>query len=273
MVEINNTELACMHSKIKIETEEVDTKCMMCGSSILEGIKIKKILGSNFTNLDICKDLNSIYMCKYCAHSIKDDTFRKKNLLISKKDKIILTKNDLEHYIFNLEEHVEGEFIFCVTQSFKKHNVIRATVNLDPNYYKIRLEEDEFIIDVNKHKELYKRLNAMYLFFTKDELEYLQFKDISMLDYVANNSIKEFRYNVDLFKKYKGTSIYKFLIFILNSELRNVIVKERIDKQKELLKIEKAKEKERLKKEKELLKELKSKKEKEVEKCKQITMF
>lgn len=277
---MKNTEIACLHLEVDIITEPIECICMMCGSEVFGGIKSKKILGSNFTNTDICADLNSPYLCKYCAYSLKYDVFRKKNLLISEKGQVILTKNDLENYIFELDKHVEGEFIFCVTQSFKKHNVIRAKVNIDPSYYFIRLEEEEFIINVSEHKEVYKVLNDMYLFFTKDELESLHFKDISMVDFVKHNNSSILRKNIELLKKHKGTSVYNFLIFILNSERRNEVVKERIDKQKELLKIEKQKEKERLKLEKELLKEKKSKepkktkkpkKEKETEECKQIT--
>lgn len=140
----------------------------------------------------------------------------------------MLKKNDLEHYLFNLDKYIKGEFIVCITQSFKKHNVIRAKVNTNPNSFYIRQEDDEYLFNATELKDVYKKLNEAYLYFSKEELETGNYKIISIEQF----GLEKFIEYEDILSKYRGSSQFSILVYILNSEKRNEIIKERLKKEK-----------------------------------------
>lgn len=72
----------------------------------------------------------------------------------------LLKKNDLEEYIFNLEKYVTGEFVICLTRSFKKHGSYRATVNTSTDVFFIREEDSEYIFDKKQMKDIYDKQSS-----------------------------------------------------------------------------------------------------------------
>ena len=237
-----STEIICEAlNETNKEFEEIDRDtCFLCGKEITKGVKVKKILSSNFTNFDICNNIQKEYICNECAYCIKNADLRKFNIIASKDNIYLLKKNDLEGYLFNLYRYIEGEFIVCITQSFKKHNVIRAKVNTNPNIFYIRQEADEYSFNATELKEVYKKLNEAYLYFSKEELETGDYKIISIEQFGLENFLEY----EEVFKKYRGSSQFSLLIYIMNSERRNDIIKERLKKEKEeKAKLKKKKEK------------------------------
>lgn len=228
---MTNCEIICNSLSFDLDNLEKIKKdnCFLCGKEITEGVKKKTVLSGNFTNFDICKNLEGEYFCKECCYCIKNADLRKNNIIACKNKLYLLKKNDLENYLFNLDKFVEGEFIVCVTQSFKKHNVIRAKVNTSTSKFYIRMEDDEFLFNVPVSKEVYDKLNEAYLFFTKEELESGDYKIYN----IEKFGLSKFYKCEEIFKKYRGTSQFSFLIYILNSERRNEILKERLAIEKE----------------------------------------
>lgn len=238
-----NTEIiyTAMKASFEDNLEIVDSCCLMCGKEIKAGIKVKKVLSGNFTNLSECKDLKSEYVCKECTFCLKNADLRKNNIICDKEHMYLLKKNELENYLFNLEKYLtEKEFLVAVTTSFKKHNTFRCKVNSDYKKFYIREEDKEYLFDVKKMKYLYKLLNKAYLYFSKEEIKSGQYNLISLEQF----GIEKFNKYETEFKKYRGSHQFNFLIYILNSEKRNEYVQAKIKAEKEEKSILKVLEKE-----------------------------
>lgn len=228
---MTNTELIYKALKYPIinDLEITDTECFVCGREIKEGVKVKKILSGNFTNFDVCKSIRSTHCCKECAYCLKDANLRKNNIVADEENIFLLKKNDLEEYLFNLGKYVKGDFIVCITNSFKKHNSFRAKVNQDATKFYIRQEDKEFIFDVGKMKPIYEKLNEAYLHFSKEELESGNYKMISIEQF----GIDKFVEYEELFKQYRKSNQFELLIYIMNSEKRNEYIQAKLKLEKE----------------------------------------
>jgi len=222
---ITNTELLYNAIKVSPLGGEKDHKgyCKVCGKSIIQGIPERKVLSANFTNYDECKYRKSTYICIECASVMKEADLRRNNF-IADKDKIYLfKKNDLEKHLFNLSEYVSGEFVVGITRSFKKHNSFRCKVNNNPNKYYIREEDKEYIFDVIVLKKVYNMLNEAYLSFSKDELLTGIYKSLS----VDQFGLEKFKEYENTFRQYRGMVQFDLLVYMMNSEKRNEIIKGR----------------------------------------------
>lgn len=233
-----------------IELEEVKSNCLVCGKPISKGTTYKKIVSSNFTDWDICKNKSGTHICKECSTVIKTKELRTNNFLATKDNLYLLKKNDLEEYLFNIDKYVSGDFVIGITRSFKKHNSYRCKANNNTNAFIIREEDKEYVFDRANMKVLYDIIWDMYLYFTKDEIQTGQYQISKIQEY----GLEKFKKHESIIKQHRGTHQFDLLLYILNSEVRNEIVKERIEKQKEEKKKQKQLEKEQKKSEEEKIK-------------------
>lgn len=242
---MNNTQILAKHCKtVEVnELEEVDN-CFLCGCEITKGIPVKKVISSNFTNFEFCKNINGKYCCKDCAATIKNADLRKNSFVADKDNLYLLKKNDIENYLFDLDKYVKDEFVVGITVSFKKHNSFRCRVNQDTSKYYIRQEDKEFLFDAKEMKYLYDKLNDAYLQFSKDEILSGNYSTIAIEQF----GLEKFIEYENLFKKYRKTYQFELLVYILNSERRNEYIKQKQQAQKEEKARLKALEKERKKK-------------------------
>lgn len=244
---MNNTQILAIHCKDKVEVGKLENadNCFICGNEITKGIQVKKVISSNFTNFDICKNINGKNCCQDCATTIKNADLRKNSFIADKDHLYSLKKNDIENYIFNLDKYVKGEFVVGITTSFKKHNSFRCRVNLDTSRFFIRQEDREYLFNVEEMKYLYDKLNEAYLQFSKDEILSGNYSTIAIEQFGLEKFI-EFE---NVFKKYRKSYQFELLVYILNSERRNEYIKQKQQAQKEEKARLKALEKERKKKE------------------------
>lgn len=242
---MNNTQILAKHCKtVEVnELEEADN-CFLCGCEITKGIPVKKVISSNFTNFEFCKNINGKYCCKDCAATIKNADLRKNSFVADKDNLYLLKKNDIENYLFDLDKYVKDEFVVGITVSFKKHNSFRCRVNQDTSKYYIRQEDKEFLFDAKEMKYLYDKLNDAYLQFLKDEILSGNYSTIAIEQF----GLEKFIEYENLFKKYRKTYQFELLVYILNSERRNEYIKQKQQAQKEEKARLKALEKERKKK-------------------------
>lgn len=243
---MNTTEIIAKHLETyetNIE-EDLKEKCIMCGKDIDKGVKKNSVFSAKFTDYDECKNLKGKYVCLECTACVKERNLRTNNIIADKEHLYLLKKQDLEEYLFNLDKYVKDEFVVGITRSFKKHNSFRCKVNNDTKHFYIREEDKEYLFDLDKMKSLYKTLNEMYLYFTKDEMLSGQYSIMKINEFGLDN----FNRCETVIKQYRKTHQLDLLIYMLDSEKRNKIVKERLDKAKE-----EEKERKRLKKEKEKL--------------------
>lgn len=212
-----------------LELENVETKCMMCGKYIEEGIKYKKVVSGNFTDYDVFANIQGTHICKECAVCVKLRELRANNIIADENSLYLLKKNDLEEYLFNIDKYVSGDFVIGITRSFKKHNSYRCKVNNNTNVFIIREEDKEYVFDRANMKVLYDIIWDMYLYFTKDEIQTGQYQISKIQEY----GLKRFKKHEEIIKRHRNTHQFDLLLYILNSEKRNKIVEERIKKHKE----------------------------------------
>lgn len=213
----------------ELELEDVETKCMMCGKEIREGVKYKKVVSGNFTDYDVFADIQGTHICKECATCVKTRELRINNIIADKDNLYLLKKNDLEEYLFNIDKYVSGDFVIGIAKSFKKHNSYRCKVNNNTNVFIIREEDKEYVFDRERMKKLCNILWDMYLYFQKEEIQTGQYSIAKIQEY----GLEKFKENENIIKQHRGTHQFDLLLYILNSEARNEIVKERREKQKE----------------------------------------
>lgn len=224
---MTNTELIAKH--IKPEKGKEIGICKVCGQKTESGFKSKLyIKDARFTNFDLLKAVDSDIICQNCASCLSEPKLRRSSF-IADTDKIIyLQKNDIENYVFNLSETgIKTPFVFCVTESFKKHMSFKATINYDTNKYTVTHENYSFVIDVAQAQKIYAVLNEFYLYFNKDELLSGDYNSIALKTYCADCTLQQFTSKEKLLRDKRGSHEFNFLVYILNSEKRNEILKER----------------------------------------------
>lgn len=221
---MTNTALIAKHLD-RVQGKEKGT-CKMCGLHTDTGHKAKAyIKDARFTNFDLLKNVESDIICADCAACLSEDKIRRSCFIADDEKIVFLKKNELEEYLFDMSK-IKIPFVFCVTQSFKKHLSYKATVNYDTKKFVITHENYSFTFDVSESKAVYDKLNAMYVFFSKDELLSGNYNIQSLRSYYAEKgNMREFEKNEETFKKYRGSYLFDFLVFILNSEKKQAEVK------------------------------------------------
>lgn len=242
---------------LKFELEETEGNCMLCHKPISKGAPYKKIVSSNFTDYDTFQHRTGTHICKECSTCIKTPDLRFCNFVAYEGKIYLFKKKELEEMIMNIDKYVEGPFVVGITTSYKKHNSYRTTVNKSTDKFYIREEDKEYLFDRKEAIELYKILNEMYLYFTKEDILTGNYNIMNIDEF---GIFKFDKYEKEI-KKHRKTHQFNLLIYMLDSEKRNEIVQERIKEQKE--------EKERLKK----LEKERKKLEEEKKKDKQLKLI
>lgn len=203
--------------------------CKMCGCKTEHGFDSKDyIKDTRFTNFDELKRIESDIICEHCAACMKETKLRRSGYIADQEQLIFLKKNDIENYVFNLKDIVKGDFVFCVTESFKKHTSFKAVVNKSTDRFTITHENYKFVFDVPRMKKVYDVLNALYLYFSKEELLTGDYNAFYIMQYIQDgHSEEEFTQNESVLKAVRGSKAFEFCVYMLNSERKNEILKER----------------------------------------------
>lgn len=232
---MTNTGLIAKHIDLLECDENEEQTCKICGKATTHYFTEKKVLSEKFNDFDYCKNIKSSIVCVECASCIKNAALRRSCFYADESKLVFFKKDDTEKILFNMATLVKKPFVFCFTQSFKKHNTFKAKLNYSTSHFVIQSENEQFLFDMEKHKDLfYNILKPAYfeLLLSKDELltgNYMTLVDPKEL----------FRLDKQLFK-YRGTPVFEFLVFILNSNERNEILKKRKEELKNARKSKRA---------------------------------
>lgn len=202
--------------------------CKMCGCKTEHGFASKDyIKDTRFTNFDELKRIESDIICEHCAACMKETKLRRSCYIADETQIIWLKKNDIENYVFNLGNIVTGQFVVCITESFKKHTSFKAVVNKSTDRFTITHENYKFVFDTRKMKKVYAVLNEMYLYFSKDELLTGDYNTYYIIEYMkSGHTEQEFLQNESVLKTVRGSKAFEFCVYMLNSERKNELVKE-----------------------------------------------
>lgn len=233
---MTNTELICKHITL-LECEKSEPqKCKVCGQVSSKHFSQKSILSEKFNDYDECKSIKSDRICVFCASCIKNADLRRSCFYADLEKIIFFKKNDIENIVFDAE--LKPPFILCVTESFKKHNSFKAVVNYSANKFYIQKENERFAFDRSKMKSIYEVLKKAYFedLMSKDEI--LTGKYTTLIEIP-----KLFEYE-NFFKQHRENKYFEFLVYILNSETKNEILKKRKEELKNARKTKKSARKE-----------------------------
>lgn len=225
---MTNTEIIAKSLNIEKGTEK--GHCCICGKNTESGFLTKKFIKpARFTNWDLLIDINSKVICENCAGCMKEPKLRRSSFVASNRGIVYMQKNDIENILFNIQNYVDGEFVVCITRSFKKHNSFRARVNLDTKKFFIREEDDEYVFDVEKMRNVYGIINKLYLYYSKDEIKTGDYNQYQIRKYLGIDKTLELDNQI---KNFRSSKQFDLLLHILNSERRNEIVKNRLQEEK-----------------------------------------
>lgn len=224
---MKNTELIAKHISVNFGVETGN--CKMCGRNTTHGFLAKDyIKDARFTNFDELQNVKSNIICEYCAACMKEAKLRRSCFIADEKQIIWLKKNDIEKYVFNFGNIIQGQFVVCITESFKKHTSFKAAVNHDTKRYIITHENYKFVFDVRKMKKVYDMLNDLYLYFSKDELLTGDYNAYYIMEYIkSGHTEQEFLQNESVLSAARGSKAFEFCVYMLNSERKNEFVKEK----------------------------------------------
>lgn len=224
---MTNTQLISKFIDVNIGIEA--GYCKMCGRKTEHGFPAKDyIKDTRFTNFDELKRISSDIICEYCAACMKETKLRRSAYIADEEQLIFLKKNDIENYVFNLKDIVKGDFVFCVTESFKKHTSFKAVVNKSTDRFTITHENYKFVFDARKMKKVYDVMNALYLYFSKEELLTGDYNAYYIIEYMkSGHTEQEFLQNESVLSAVRGSKAFEFCVYMLNSERKNEILKER----------------------------------------------
>lgn len=193
-----------------VEAVPADGVCAVCGADIGEGVPIKKVVSSSFTDWNVLADMTAPFVCKACKWCIKEPKMRRSQYLATNDELIYFKRDDLEHHLFNPPE---PPFVFFVTASYKKHGSFRARVNDSRKLFYVQFEDRQILFSPNKYIELFETMKRMYMVFNKVQ-------EIGRGWYIQKR-IQE--YGLDLWREhesilaaYRGSQVFELLVYALN---------------------------------------------------------
>lgn len=108
---VGKPQLRPPYTKVKIDHEEVQGNCAICGDVMKYGIVCNKILSDHFTDFDIFHESNSPYLCLACAYALNStEGFLMKYTFLATPDKLTV-------YIRDKGEGIKKAFAGATMQS------------------------------------------------------------------------------------------------------------------------------------------------------------
>ncbi len=133
------------------------TRCKLCGITITNGVPDKEVFGISFNNRDIFR-YNSKYLCTACTHAF-ERPYRSTSFFASRDEYRPFKNEAMWRALLNPPT---PPFTVCVTESYKKHNLIRAAVNYSADRYMIRFEEKSVVFDHDKAVMMMRVVAVLY---------------------------------------------------------------------------------------------------------------
>ena len=193
-----------------VETEPVNGICAVCGREISEGVPIKKVVSSSFTDWNFLADMTALHVCAACTWCIKEPKMRRSQYIATENELLYFKREDIETYLF---DPPEPPFVFFVTASYKKHGSFRAWVNDSRHLFYIQVEDRQILFSPNKYRELFNTMKRMYTTFNK-------MKEIARGDYIQKRvmgyGLQRWRADEDILKQYRGSQVFELLLYALN---------------------------------------------------------
>jgi len=220
-------EFIAKHIPFNVEVEQCDAVCAFTGKKLSEGVRLKKIVSGNFTDLEYIK-YNSQYasadVYKVIGQTIKSEkgynSLRNYSYYVDNNNLILLKKEQVWDLLINTPE---PPFVLAYTFSNKKHTSFKSKFTLNKD--RINIITDTFGLITLERKVIEelcpivqnwysadKSMKEPNTFFVKDEILF-----------GTDNATKIKLYGVDKFykenailEKYRNTNILKLITRLVN---------------------------------------------------------
>lgn len=255
---MNNIDLIGKHlNRNNLQTKlysNIDEICAFTGISIDEGIKLKDVIGSSFTDHSYIKHSSEFISVNtaLCLQSvIKQEREvlegqKKSSRLKLEGDKNIIysglrnyhfycTENELkllkrEHLEDYILQHVQLEppFILAINYSQKKHISFKSKINYSKGKsFVVSTDRGNVNINISKLQEVYPIMKNWYeivkgkettsqqpTYFTKDDI----LNGCDNLKRITDYGINRYSYENEIISKFRNTGLLELLVFILNKK-------------------------------------------------------
>lgn len=197
-------ELVAKHFE-KIEAIGKSCICAICGLEVEQSIPIS-FLKKTFTNHDLLR-FGSEGFCSNCVSCLR------RELLFTN---FIATQNEFFQFkrdgiLAHLFAPPEPPFVFCITQSYKKHNAIRSEISWSKDCFHIRMEDLAFYFEPNKWKQCLSIIENQIKLFSKTEIRSGDYKHKRIADYGMDQLLAE----TEILKPLRDTPQFDLLIYAL----------------------------------------------------------
>lgn len=179
--------------------------CAICGRQVEQSIPVK-ILKKTFTNHDLLR-FGSAGLCPDCTSCLRRELLFI-NFIATEKEFIGFKRDGILHHLFNPPE---PPFVFCITQSYKKHNAIRSEISWSKDCFHIRMEDMAFYFEPNKWKQCLLIIENQIKFFSKSEIRSGDYKYKRIAEYGMDQFIAE----TEIIKPIRSTPQFDLLLYAL----------------------------------------------------------
>lgn len=187
-----------------------DGICAVCGKAISEGVPIKRVVSSAFTDWNMLADMTASHVCAACTWCIKEPKMRRSQYIATEGELIYFKRDDIEKHLFTPPA---TSFVIFITSSYKKHGSFRARVNDSQKLFYIQFEDRQILFSPSKYRDMFGLMEKMYAVFNKT-------REIGKGDYIQKRvmeyGLKEWRRDEAILKQYRGSQVFELLLYALN---------------------------------------------------------
>jgi hypothetical protein len=179
--------------------------CAVCGKTTAQSVPTS-FLRKTFTNHDLLRFGND-GLCPACTSCLRRDLLFT-NFIATENEFIRFKRDGILAHLFNPPE---PPFVFCITQSYKKHNAIRAEISWSRESYRVRMEDLAFYFEPEKWRAPLAIITDQVQIFSKTEIRTGDYKHRRIAEYGMDRLMAE----NEILKPLRSTPQLDLLIYAL----------------------------------------------------------
>lgn len=166
-------------------------------------------VSGTFTNWDLLTDRAASHVCAACNECIKDATLRHINFIATEQGVTFFKRDEIEKYLFNPPA---PPFVFCVTESMKKHNSFKARVNSSQKLFYVQKEDEQILFSPGKYRDIFEAMKQLYVVFSKTAIATGEYQ----MNFITKYGLNNFQRDEGIIKRERGTQQFELLLYAMN---------------------------------------------------------
>ena len=148
--------------------DEGNKNCYFCNSECSNNILVSSFIKKTFTNYNLVKNPNSLYVCKGCYFSMTDKNIKELEMpdeeikynqsartyswVLTKNFKQAFTKRHIQELKQFILYPIDTPFSIIISNSGKKHLIFRTPISYTRDNYFLQFEEEIIYINIEELK-------------------------------------------------------------------------------------------------------------------------